>query len=131
MSGVTVYLLVFFIIAVRFVLSGNKKGGGSGRTGAGRSSVGKKGFSDTRPDRGGAFGSGQAQRGPQAGRGPLASDGHRVPKDQDVSCRRFGHRHEEFDTARYIPHSDPEQGYIILNGVKMRLRDADRYEDSI
>lgn len=125
MYGVSVYLLLFIIIAIRFVLSGNKKGGSSGKAGSGRSSVGKRGFSDARPNGRGSFG------GAQTGGRPMASDGHRMSKNQDVSCRRFGHRHEEFDTPRYIPHSDPEQGYIILNGVKMRLKDADRYEESI
>lgn len=123
-----IYLFVIFIIVVRFLRGSS--GSGKKGSGAGRSSVGKKGFSDMRQN-GGAYGGGQAGRGALAGGRPVASDGHRVPRDQDVSCRRFGHRHEEFDTPRYIPHTDPEEGYIILNGVKMRLRDADRYEDRI
>ena len=32
---------------------------------------------------------------------------------------------------RFIPHEDPEEGYIILNGVKMKLTEADKYEDRI
>lgn len=66
-----------------------------------------------------------------SGKTPLASDGHRVPKDQDISCRRYGHKHEEFDRPRFIPHEDPEEGYIILNGVKMKITEADRYEERI
>jgi hypothetical protein len=28
-------------------------------------------------------------------------------------------------------HDDPEDGYIILNGKKMRITEADQYENSI
>ena len=61
----------------------------------------------------------------------MASDGHRVSKDQDISCRRYGHNHPGFDMPRFIPHEEPEEGYIILNGVKMKLTEADKYEDRI
>lgn len=62
---------------------------------------------------------------------PMASDGHRVPEDQDISCRQYGHKHEEFDTPRFIPHEDPEEGYIVLNGVTMERDEADRYQERI
>lgn len=108
MGGI-IYLFLFAIIFIRFMAQkgGSKKGTGNAR------------------NTGGA-----ASRRPSANR-PLASDGHRVPRDQDISCRRFGHKHEEFDTPRFIPHSDPEEGYIILNGIKMKRGDADRYEERI
>lgn len=61
----------------------------------------------------------------------MASDGHRVPEDQDISCRQYGHEHEEFDAPRFIPHEDPEGGYIVLNGVTMERDEADRYQDRI
>ena len=63
--------------------------------------------------------------------GPMASDGHRVPEDQDISCRQYGHRHEGFDTPRFIPHDDPEEGYIVINGTTIERDKADRYEDTI
>ena len=125
MSGVLIYLILFAIIFVRFMRQGKK--GGSGRGSAGSRS-GARGRAGTK---------GQAVNRSAAGEaakwffGPMASDGHRVPKDQDISCQRYGHRHEEFDTPRFIPHEDPEDGYIVLNGVKMKLSEADRYEDRI
>ena len=74
---------------------------------------------------------------PAAGRFPesfkdLAGRGRRpFAGEQDVSCRRFGHRHEGLDPDRYVPYDDLENGFIILNGEKMRLADADQYEDRI
>lgn len=103
MSGLVIYLILFVFIITRI----KKKDPAKGRSG-----------------------SAGAERRP-SGKSPLASDGHRVPKDQDISCRRYGHKHEAFDTPRFIPHEDPEQGYIILNGVRMKLTEADRYEDRI
>lgn len=120
MSGFVIYLILIIFVILRTVNSGKSKGAGKQGSPAGRNtSAGKGGTSSTARTRKGT------------GWGPLASDGHRVPKDQDISCRRFGHQHEEFDTPRFIPHDDPEEGYIILNGVKMKRGEADRYEDRI
>ena len=105
MAGVVIYLFLIFFVIFRVVNSKKAKGSGNAA-------------SRSRTDR-------------SAGRTPMASDGHRVPKDQDISCRRFGHRHEEFDTPRFIPHDDLEEGYIILNGVRMKLTEADSYENRI
>ena len=113
-----VYLFLIIFVVLRYFLTGNKKGGNRKGPAQRSAEPGNRGFSASKHAGG-------------SGRGPVAADGHRVPGDQDISCRRFGHNHEEFDTPRYIPHSDPEEGYIILNGVKMRLSDADRYEDRI
>ena len=63
--------------------------------------------------------------------GPMASDGHRIHEDQDISCRRYGHWHEEFDTPRFIPHEDPEEGYIVINGVNMKRDESDKYQNRI
>lgn len=108
MGGI-IYLILIMVIIARFMAQkgGVKNGTGSTRTPGGSAS--KR----------------------SSARRPLASDGHRVPKDQDISCRRFGHQHEEFDRPRFIPHSDPEEGYIILNGIKMKRGEADRYEERI
>ncbi|MBQ1476914.1 MAG: hypothetical protein IIZ33_02080 [Erysipelotrichaceae bacterium] len=59
-------------------------------------------------------------------RGPVSSDGHRVPKEQDLTCDRYGHDHEENSEfgRRYIVHEDPEDGYVILNGVKRKISDC-------
>ena len=92
--GGFIYLVLFIIIITRFLAQkgGTKKGGGNADS--------------------------PASRRPSSNR-PLASDGHRVPADQDISCRRYGHRHEEFDIPRFSPHADPEEVYSILNGIKM------------
>ena len=66
-------------------------------------------------------------------RPPRASDGHVMKGEQDISCRRFGHDHPEWEepSMRYIVHDDPEEGYIILNGKKMKITEADKYENTI
>ena len=120
MSGAIIYIILILFVVFRYKKQGNKKGSGTGGNRTAGNGSGADPFDQRR-----------TARGNQAGGRPLASDGHRVPKDQDISCRRFGHTHEEFDTPRFIPHDDPEQGYIILNGVKMKLSEADRYEDRI
>ena len=66
-------------------------------------------------------------------RPPRSTDGHKLRKDQDITCRRFGHRHseEEEPAVRFIVHDDIEDGYIILNGKKMHRTEADAYENTI
>ena len=117
MSGSLIYLILMIFVLIRFLTAG-KKQNKTGNRGASSSTASK----NTSAGR-------NARRA--AGNTPMASDGHRVPKDQDVSCRRYGHNHPEFNTPRFIPHVDPEEGYIILNGVKMKLTEADKYEDRI
>ena len=62
-----------------------------------------------------------------------ALDGHVMKGSQDITCRQFGHSHPEWEepTTRYIVHDDPEDGYIILNGKKMKITEADKYENTI
>lgn len=60
-----------------------------------------------------------------------ALDGHILRGDKDITCRQYGHRHEEDAAPRFIVHDDPEDGFIILNGVKMRISEADHYENTI
>jgi len=59
---------------------------------------------------------------------PRSSDGHIIPPDKDITCNRFGHRHDQTETeaytGRYIVHEDPETGYVILNGIKRRITDC-------
>ena len=117
MSGSLIYLILMIFVLIRFLTTG-KKQNKTGNRGASSSTASK----NTSAGR-------NARRA--AGNTPMASDGHRVPKDQDISCRRYGHNHSEFNTPRFIPHEDPEEGYIILNGVKMKLTEADKYEDRI
>jgi hypothetical protein len=107
MAGILIYVILIFIVVVRFLNQKKKPGTGNRSAAAG-----------TNPRR-------------ASGKGPLALDGHRVSKDQDISCRRYGHKHEEFDTPRFIPHEDPEEGYVVLNGVRMKLTEADNYENRI
>lgn len=72
--------------------------------------------------------------GSQSARRPVrASDGHILKGIQDITCRQFGHSHPEWEepSMRYMVHDDPEDGYIILNGKKMRITEADQYENTI
>ncbi|NCB33159.1 MAG: hypothetical protein EOM64_04660 [Erysipelotrichia bacterium] len=64
-------------------------------------------------------------------RGPISSDGHIVTPGQDLTCDRFGHQHPgntAKDTAdygrQYIVHNDPEDGYVILNGIMRKITDC-------
>ncbi len=55
-----------------------------------------------------------------------SDDGHRIPRAQDLTCeKQYGHKHTTIDgtAPRYIVHEEPEQGYVILNGVKRRIKD--------
>ncbi len=58
----------------------------------------------------------------------ISSDGHVVPRNQDLTCENLeGHDHRPLgydQLPRYIVHEDPEQGYIILNGVKRKISDC-------
>lgn len=53
----------------------------------------------------------------------ISSDGHIVPKDQDLTCGRYGHDHGDLQ-ERYIVHEDPPEGYVVLNGIKRRIEDC-------
>ena len=59
----------------------------------------------------------------------FSSDGCKIPLEQDLTCRRYGHKHEtEYDKPpRYIVHEEPTKGYVILNGKKVRLKDCWNY----
>ncbi len=52
----------------------------------------------------------------------------------DISCEeQFGHRHagrgarQAWDPDRYEAQEELTEGFIILNGKRMRLKDADKY----
>ena len=63
----------------------------------------------------------------------VASDGHVIPKRDDITCAgTYGHTHdntalEQDYGKRYIVHNEPETGYVILNGLKRRLKDCGKY----
>lgn len=56
-----------------------------------------------------------------------------VPKRDDMTCNtEYGHAHdtsalEKEYGKRYIVHNEPETGYVILNGVKRKLKDCGKY----
>jgi hypothetical protein len=58
----------------------------------------------------------------------LSSDGHVVPYSQDLTCEtQYGHNHSGISgdgSRRYVVHEEPEEGYVILNGVKRKLKDC-------
>ncbi len=56
----------------------------------------------------------------------VSSDGHTVPPSEDLTCERYGHDHSESTEfgRRYIVHEEPEDGYVILNGVKRKISEC-------
>ncbi|MCR5675923.1 MAG: hypothetical protein K6G16_09465 [Lachnospiraceae bacterium] len=69
---------------------------------------------------------------PRQGVERTASDGHKIPAADDISCARFGHRHEipkdpAFPDAPFIVHEEPLEGYINLNGKILKRSEADEY----
>ena len=59
-----------------------------------------------------------------------SSDGHIVSADESFTCEtKEGHNHPKISAEfgqRYIVHNDPEDGYVILNGVRRKLDDCSR-----
>ncbi len=69
-----------------------------------------------------------AKRAARSFRGAVADDGHVLTGKDDPTCRRFGHKHLSDMDPRYIVHDEPlGQDYITLNGMRVRLKDADKY----
>ena len=67
------------------------------------------------------------RRATSASRGSVASDGHVLQGADDPTCRRFGHRHAGDGAPRYLVHEEPlGEDYITLNGMRVRLKDADK-----
>lgn len=118
-------LLIYFVFLgiVAAVLNGAKRGKRSGKSSASVPNRPKAGTAASTIARS------TGKTGPLTR--PLADDGHYIKAEDDISCRRFGHRHAEDSAPRFIPHNDPEEGYIILNGKKMLRTEADRYENTI
>lgn len=57
----------------------------------------------------------------------VSSDGHKVPFSEDLTCTaKDGHHHTESSEfgSRYIVHNEPEQGYVVLNGLKRKISDC-------
>ena len=63
-----------------------------------------------------------------------SSDGHIVSKEESFTCEtKEGHIHPKMTASevndfgkRYIVHNEPENGYVILNGVRRRLDDCEK-----
>ena len=57
----------------------------------------------------------------------VSDDGHYVSPSDDLTCETTaGHRHEnsgEFG-QRYIVHNEPEDGYVVLNGIMRKIEDC-------
>ena len=59
----------------------------------------------------------------------IAHDGHVIPRENDITCEStYGHNHAYAvsmgETPRYIVHEDPDDGYVVLNGVLRRIEDC-------
>lgn len=100
------------------------------RKSGGRNAAGKNSASSARSDK---WHKERVQGSAGRKRPAKASDGHILKGVQDITCRQFGHNHPEWEEpeSRYIVHDDPEDGFIILNGRKMRITEADQYENTI
>ena len=64
----------------------------------------------------------------------IASDGHKISAEDDISCAWFGHDHSKdekqdniFPDKQFIVHNEPQQGYINLNGKILKRSEADEY----
>ena len=63
-----------------------------------------------------------------------SSDGHIVPKEDSFTCEtKEGHHHPKMSQSdindfgkRYIVHDEPEDGYVVLNGVRRRLDECSK-----
>ena len=51
-----------------------------------------------------------------------SDDGHVIRSEDDPTCAKYGHDHKS--GRRYIVHEEPNEGYVILNGVKHKLKDC-------
>jgi hypothetical protein len=107
--GIIIWMVVVLVIVLFSVAAANKRreqyyGSGSG--------------SRKKPE------TPQSYSAPEYGTGNVALDGHRIPKSKDVTCEAYGHRHPGSDEPRYIVHDDPELGYVLLNGRKIKLEDC-------
>ena len=57
----------------------------------------------------------------------ISDDGHYVPASEDLTCETAaGHRHESSSEygQRYIVHNEPEDGYVVLNGVMRKIEEC-------
>lgn len=62
----------------------------------------------------------------------VAADGHVIPPQNDITCEgKEGHVHKPLPASeqkeygpRYIVHDDPEEGYVVLNGVMRKISDC-------
>ena len=54
----------------------------------------------------------------------ISSDRHAVPREDDFTCEtKYGHHHD-YSERRYVVHEEPQQGYVVLNGIKRRIEDC-------
>lgn len=62
----------------------------------------------------------------------IAGDGHVIPPKNDITCEgKDGHVHAPLSPSeqkdygpRYIVHDDPEEGYVVLNGVMRKISEC-------
>lgn len=121
MASTVVGVMIFVWVLVTAMLSKKARG---------RNAAGKNSAYSARSDK---WHREKTQGSANKRRPVKASDGHILKGVQDITCRQFGHNHPEWEEpeSRYIVHDDPEDGFIILNGRKMRITEADQYENTI
>ena len=57
-----------------------------------------------------------------------SSDGHYIKRGEDLTCEtNDGHNHEDRSSEfgrRYIVHNEPNEGYVVLNGIMHKIEDC-------
>ncbi len=124
LAEMNIILVVLFYYFVFWAIRRTKKKAGSGQesTRRGRS---LSGGSTARPS---AEPVSRSRAGDSRGTRARSTDGHVLTGERDITCRKYGHRHAEDTEPRFLVHDDPGgEEYIILNGQRVRLKEADKY----
>ncbi len=127
MAEMNIILVVLFYYFVFWMIRRIKKSGGMQQ----RQSERRSGAAGERTARSAASPSrdssvrGNTRTGDTRAR---STDGHTLTGERDITCRKYGHRHAEDTEPRFLVHDDPGgEEYIILNGQRVKLKEADRY----
>ncbi len=130
MSASFLSIFIMFMI-IMFLSNAVRKSSGRDSHGTGRKAAGMRTYEKSI-----TFGSEKNKANKAAGGfGQQAGSRGKSGRDEnaDISCRQYGHDHKGVDDTlgRFIVHDEPEDGYILLNGVKLRISEADDYENRI
>ena len=124
LAEMNIILVVLFYYFVFWAIRRAKKTGGSRQGSAQRGRT----LSDSPAAGSGARPVSRSRVSDSRGSRARSTDGHVLTGERDVTCRKYGHRHSEDVEPRFLVHDDPGgEEYIILNGQRVRLKEADKY----